>query len=34
MIQVSLLGVNNVNIQDGEGSTALHVATEGIFITD
>ena len=28
-VQVALLGVSNINVQDGEGSSALHVATEG-----
>jgi hypothetical protein len=28
-VQVALLGVSNINVQDGEGSSALHIATEG-----
>ena len=29
VLQVCLQGVQDVNVQDGEGSAALHVATEG-----
>jgi len=31
LLKVCLIGVKDINVQDGEGSTALHIATEGLL---
>ena len=34
LLKILLKSVSNINIQDGEGSSALHIATEKLLLSD